>query len=676
MENTIIKVISLLAIMGWVSHAYANNENNWIIENKTNGFSYNTLTKSMSSKGIHAPGLISVSKQGNIALKNYWQEGAYRSTMTFNEKVIVDGYDIYDVSRIGSFRFDRKGDFVYIRSTKGPKALVKLIYNDDVILTWPRLTKVKIVAFKPHKMIVSVYDEKTRSSSFFKYPRSPSGEIETSYQMIGQLKNCSILSAKPIKTGILLQTYCDAQRGSDIQLLEFSTHNLTQIMASQDDNILAFHLKDKKNKKHKNSIPILSLSGTTSALQLYHATTGSLMKMTGEPMSLASDEAGKQSWSQSYRTLSLAELYEKTQHNVFAKLASQAMQATLRQQNKFTDIKQPHNPDCAWASRIYSIDSKTPLSFMINQAMISNSLIKSCKKLATHCTAPLKRAIDQNASCLVNAYEYLFMKDEGLYRIPYGSKFRYDGIWAPWNWHLTWAGVLRHVASLQDNDELDQRALNIVEKFINTWEFTQEQTPRILWRYWPPLYYQGWSDQDKVSFNRPKQNPKNLAKQRYEDLNHAGISLLGLSYTNYHLSPEISQGLQNSMTNLLKVGTILPRDMNGDGPHNPRWALGAGWHQFATPALNQLYTHQLPGNVSSNKHLAYALLSDPKAKFELTLTLSYCALAQCETQQTWSWSSMNDFIASNPLFEVKKENVSIRYKSAHTNDMIEVDYEH
>jgi len=241
------------------------------------------------------------------------------------------------------------------------------------------------------------------------------------------------------------------------------------------------------------------------------------------------------------------------------------------------------------------------------------------------------------------------------------------GIWGPWNWHLTWAGVLRHVASQSDNEELDQRALNIVKRFMNTRELTQEQKPRILWHYWPPQYYQGWSKQDKVSLNRPKQKSKDLTRQRYEDLNHAGISLLGLSYVNYNLSPEISQGLQNTMANLLNAGALLPRDMNGDGPHHPRWALGAGWHQFSNPALNQLYTHQLPGNVSSNKHLAYALLSDPKAKFELTFTLSYCALAQCETQQTWSWLSMKDFLANNPLFEVKQENVSLHYKSVQTN---------
>ena len=661
------KIIFFCLITANFSQGNAIDSANWIIKNKANGFSYNTLTQSMTSKGVRAKGLISVAKQGNFILTNYWQEGAYRSTMTFGEKVLVDGYDILDVSRIGSFRFDKKGDFVYIRTTKGPKSLVKLIYNDEVILTWPRLTQVKIVAFKAQKMIVSVYHQKLKTTYFLKYPRLPSGVIQTSYETIGQLENCSILSSKAIKPGILLQTYCDTQQGSNVQLLDFNNHSLTQVMTNNNDNILAFHLKNKKIKKHKHSIPILSISGTDSALQLYHATSGSLMKMTGEPMSLASDEAGKQSWSQSYRTLALSVLYEKTQHNVFATLASQAMIATLRQQNKFIGIAQRHNPGCAWASRIYSMDGKTPISFMINQAMISNSLIKSCDKLASHCSAPLKQAINESASCLVNAYEHLFMKEEGLYRIPYGSKFRYDGIWAPWNWHLTWASVLRHVASQDNNEALDLRALSIVKKFINTWELTQEPTPRILWHYWPPQYYQGWSKQDKVSLNRPKQKPKDLAKQRYEDLNHAGISLLGLSYLNYDLAPEISQGLKNTMSNLLKVGAILPRDMNGDGPHHPRWALGAGWHQFTNPGLNKLYTHQLPGNVSNNKHLAYALLSDAKTKFELTFTLSYCALTQCETQQTWSWTSMKDFIADNPLFEVKPEKSAIGNKSAYVN---------
>ncbi len=650
------------------SYTHANNETDWIIKNKSNGFTYHTLTQSMESKGIHAKGLISVAKQGNFVLKNYWQEGAYRATMTFDEKVLVDGYDTLDVSRIGSFRFDKKGDFVYIRSTKGPKSLVKLIYNDNVILTWPRLTQVKIVAFKSQKMIISVYEEKSQTTSFLKYPRLPSGTIQTQPEKIGQLNGCSILSTKTIKMGILLQTYCDPQRGSDIQLLDFTSHTLQPVMSSNNDDIIAFHLKDKKHKNNKPTLtPILSITGSPNALQLYHAINGSIIKMTGEPMSLASDEAGKQSWSQSYRTLTLAELYEKTQHNVFAKLATQAMQATIRQQNKFLDIKQPHNPSCAWASRIYSIDGKTPLSFMINQAMISNSLIKSCKKLSHQCNAQLKKAINENATCLVNSYEYLFMKEEGLYRIPYGSNFRYDGIWAPWNWHLTWAGVLKHVASENNDNALNRRALNIVEKFVDTWEVTQEKTPRILWHYWPPQYYQGWSSQDKVSLSRPKQNPKDLSKQRYEDLNHAGISLLGLWFTNYNLTAELSKKLQNTMSHLLSDGALLHRDMNGDGPHHPRWALASGWHQYSSPTLKKRYTHQLPGNTSNSKHLAYALLSNTKAKFNLTFTLSYCELAHCKTQQTWSWSSVDDFLANNPLFEIKKEQSSTEYKSAHVN---------
>lgn len=667
MAKFVTVFIFSIFITVYVSVTFADSSTGWVIKNKTNNFAYNTLTQKMTSKGLHAKGLLSVSKQGDFILKSFWQEGAYRPTMTFGNKVLVDGFDVLDVSRIGSFRFDKKGNFTYIHTTKGPKSIVKLIYNDEVILTWPRLTQVKIVAFKSKKMIVSIYNQKNRTTSFLKYPRLPSGAIQTSFEVIGQLENCSLLSAKAIQSGVLLQTYCDSQKGSDIQFLSFTNQSLNKVMSSTNDDILAFHLRNKKDKKYKNSIPVLSVSGTTNALQLYHATNGSLMKMTGEPMSLASDEAGKQSWSQSYRTLALAELYEKTQHNVFATLASQAMKATLRQQNRFIGISERHNPGCAWASRIYSTDGKTPLSFMINQAMISNSLIKSCDKLAAHCTAPLRQAINESASCLVDSYEYLFMKDEGLYRIPYASEFRYDGIWAPWNWHLTWAAVLRHVATQNNDKELESRALNIVQQFIDTWELTQEQPPRVLWHYWPPQYYKGWKKQDKVSLHRPIQKPKDLATQRYEDLNHAGISLLGLSYVNFNLSPELFRGLQNTTISLLNAGAILPRDMNGDGPHHPRWALGAGWHPFSSPAMNKLYTHQLPGNLSNNKHLAYALLGDSKANFKLTFTLSYCSLSECETQQTWSWSNMNDFIANNPLFEVRHEEATAQNKSAYIN---------
>jgi len=636
-------------------------ELDWEITNKNSGLSYNTATQLMTMKGVEQKGLLSIAKRGENVLLNFWQEGAYRPTVIYNQETLIDGFAIGDVSRIGSFRFDKKGNFAYIRTAKGPKVKVKLLFNDQVVLTWPRLTKVKILSFKNKAVILSIYDESLRETRFVSYQLAKQSEIESSKQYLGKVQGCDILATKVVKSGIFLQSYCQFDKGTDIQYLDTVSHQISLVSASDADEFFGFKVKGQRNKKSKAqvSFPMLTVSGGASSRQLFHAISGVFLKSLGEPMSLASDEAGKQSWSQSYRTLTLAELYQKTQHPVFARLTAQAMAATLRQQNKNLGIKQEHNPDCGWASRIYSIDAVTPISFMINQAMIANSLINSCIQIGEHCQEPLAQAINNNAQCLVQSYEYLYVKSAALYRIPYGSHFRYDGLYAPWNWHLTWAAVLNHVGNINNKKQLVDRALSIVSQFTNTWQYTDEESSRVLWRYWTPDYYQGWELADNISVHRPKQRPVTGKKLRYEDLNHAGLSLLGLHFLKHSLSPIQQQSLTNTVNDLLTYGSILPRDMDGNGPHNPRWSLGAGWHAFASPDLKARYHTKLPGSVSSNKHLAYALFAQNGAEFELNFTLSLCTSSvvkpanfSCQQQNNWRWNSIDSFLQSNPLFDI------------------------
>ncbi len=627
----------------------------WLITQHKSGFSYNTSTQEMMSKDYHDQGLISVAKRGGYLLKSYWQEGAHRSTISFNDNVIVDGYDINDVSRISSFRFDKKGNYAFIHSTKGPKSKVKLIYNDKTIFSWPRLSKVKILKFDNDQFIISEYLEKKTKTMFTLYQLDKNLKVLAKKSSLGSVKRCSILSAKVQDDGILLQNYCFAKQGSDINFLSFSNKKVHTISATENDEIFAFYLV--KGAKKLPGYPVLTISGSNNALQLFNAISASLLSLLGEPMSMASDEAGKQSWSQSYRTLALAELYNKTKHSVFAALAHQAMQSTLKQQNQFMKIKGQHNPGCAWASRIYSNDGKTPISFLINQAMIANSLSQSCNKIGRYCSSQLQKKIQQNSLCLVNEYEYLFDNNSGLYQIPYASNFRYDGLYAPWNWQLTWAAVLNSVAEHSDDAQLADRANTVIEKFLSTWEYSSDDNTRALWRYWTPRYYHGWKPSDKRSTHRPKQKAVVLSKQRYEDLNHAGISLLGMHFSGYSLSQEKQHALQNTISNLLSNGAILPRDMNGDGPKNPRWSLGAGWHAYATTHLSQLFTHKLPSAASSNKHLAYAMLADMSTPFNLHLTLATCpkiVISQpCKVYKKWHWSDINNFISNNPFFSLK-----------------------
>jgi len=635
----------------------------WVIKQKHNDFSYNTLNDKMTAKQQDITGLISLTKRGPNELLSYWQPGAYRQTIKFNDKIIVDGYDVNDVSRVGSFRFNKMGDFVYIRSTKGPNAKVKLIYNKKTIKDWPRLTKVRVIYFKQQHIFISIFEESLQKTSFYKFTFDSNKNILDEGIFLGSIESCALLATRVINNGVLLQNYCNKSSGSDVQFLSFSSGNVSNVLASEfDDFISNSKLNPLKTKLIKKNITTLTISGSNNARQLFHAISGILLNNLGEPMSLASDEAGKQSWGQSYRTLTLAELFHKTGHSLFATLATNAMFSTLKQQNDSLGIKEVHNPPCAWASRIYSKDGKTPISFMVNQAMIANSLIYSCKRLGSNCSNELTEKVNNNAICLIEQYEPLFDQTRGLYRIPYGSNFRYDGLLAPWNWQLTWASVLNHVGRKHNDEKLIERSLGLAEKFVNSWEYTVGKQTRALWHYWTLDYYLGWNKEDKRSFYRPSQKPIRKMQKRYEDINHAGISLMGLYFMNYPFNHAEYYAVANTMTDLLNQGSILPRNMDGDGPHNPRWSMGAGWHAFATTEYHSLYSHKLPGSVSSNKHFTYALLPDLSKPFRLKLSLNNCASNdsrsvgskkfKCQTAYKWAWSNINDFINDNPLFSV------------------------
>jgi len=279
--------------------------------------------------------------------------------------------------------------------------------------------------------------------------------------------------------------------------------------------------------------------------------------------------------------------------------------------------------------------------------MISGSLLRSCTLLGRECSPQLEARVMENAQCLIESYEQDFDHAEGLYRIPYGAPFRYDGILAPWNWQMRWAGVLGQVGQTAGLSDLEMRAEGIADRFVGTWVFREGGA---LWRYWTPGYYLGWRREDAISLHRPRQN----ADQRgqFEDLNHAGISLLGLSELAGALSEEDRGAVAQTLERLLANGAVLPREMDGRGPRSPRWLPGAGWDAFAPTQMRPLYSRLLPGSVSSDQHLSYATLFDAGEVFNLSLTFSYCRQGECEAVKEWNFDSLTAFLADNPLFEI------------------------
>ncbi len=616
----------------------------WTITQTGKQFTHNTATGLSSSKGVTREGLLSVSGPRNTQIVKYWDAGAFGSSIEINGVTAIDGHKLDDVSRLTGFRVDRQGIHAFIKSTKGPKATVELYVDGKLVTFWPRNSIVKLLSFKEDSAIVSVFSKEHQSTDFILLTNLTGHESNVDRKKLGTVENCAVLASKVLQHGIALQLFCDPKHGSDIALLDPMSGTVAPILRSTDDEIFGSSLG-----RQKDSVSVLSVSGSPNARRAFHAIYGALLTNLGEPMARASDGAGKQSWSQSYRTMTLAQLFLATQHPVFAELAANAMGSTLQQTNTHLGVSGKFNPSCGWASRIYSTDRRTPVSLLINQAMISGSLLESCDMLGDHCPKELKKKIRENARCLVQHFEPNFLPEEGLYRISYAAPFRYDGITAPWNWQLRWATVLDKVAKFDEDDRLRQRAHAIVEKFLSTWERAETGA---VWRYWPPSFYAGWQTHEDRSVHRPQQ--KAQSGGRYEDLNHAGISLMGLGSLPNALPPYDRQNVRTTLTRLLDNESWLARDMNGTGPRTPRWMPGAGWHHYSTKPMLRRYEKLMPGAFSSDQHLAYAALIDPAADFDLLLRLSYCGVIECEIIDIWRFTNMEDFLAHNPLFRIDK----------------------
>lgn len=342
-------------------------------------------------------------------------------------------------------------------------------------------------------------------------------------------------------------------------------------------------------------------------------------------------------------------LAEKFGHPVFATLARRVLRQTLNQQNRHLKINGEFNPPCSWASRIYSDDGKTPISFLVNQAMISASLIKTCDLLGDDCPRNLKNRVVSNAICLVHSYEPLFDQKTGLYRIPLGANFRFDGIWAPWNWQMSWLPVLERVGRENQNTTLVERATSIAKRFLKSWEISNKGA---LWRYWVPQYYSGWTEEMGVSKSRPiqqKHKPK-----RYEDISHAGISLIGLNDHSSALPKHLRASLQMTLNRLLLGNLMTPRDLDGRGPQGSRWFPGAGFDAHTTPRFRQFYERKLPGNASTDQHLVYANLIDTRKPVKVKLSLQNCEERGCAQLESWHLKSLSDLLNRNPLFSIRK----------------------
>ena len=500
-------------------------------------------------------GLVAASTRQGHTMLRFWQAGAFRETIILKDQILVDGLNVSDTARISGFRLARDGSYVYLRSTKGPKARVQLIQNGHMVKDWPRGHHLRIISYDRQSLILSETLQEDHATAFHAFKREENGGIDPQSTLLGTIRGCVVQSARKKASHLLLQTYCSHENGSDIFSFDMETGQTATILATEKDELFGSSLLREKDR-----IPILQIDGNANGRRAFYAISNIFLASLGEPMSLASDEAGTQSWGQSFRLRTLGVLAEKTGHPVFPALARHSINQTLLQQNHAKGFPAEFNPSCGWASRIYSQDGMSPISLLVNQAMIASSMISACEKMGEVCPAKLKARVMDMARCLVSAYEPTFDGKSGLYRIPYGAPFRFDGIWAPWNWQLAWAPVLEKVGKADGRIDLVHRSHGIARQFMDSWQVTEAGA---LWRYWTSQFYTGWVADDRVSKARPEQ--KKHAPRRFEDTSHAGISLLGLQDLQVALPDRKKGALRKTLDYILSQGLLCPEIWTGQG---------------------------------------------------------------------------------------------------------------
>lgn len=614
----------------------------WIIEVPARRLSHDTGTGLTTTPFGTRRGLEFTGRSGTVEAAGFWLPGSHKASITVQGETIIDGTNDLDIGRIGGFRFAADGSTLHVRATKGRDAVVELIHNGRTLRSWPRGRVVQVISFDGTEVYFATRDGRGKPLTISRIG-SPDGRILSGQtESLAVLDGCALVTGRKRGAKMLLEMICKSDQGSDIHVLDLKSGAIRPLVTGHADDMFA-PLKPEQ----RGRLPVLSVSGTANAKHAFHAVRASLLTQLGEPRSLGSDAMGTQSWGTSYRMRALAELAEKTGHQAFAGLAVNAMKNVLEQTNRAHGVDGRFNPSCGWASRIYSRDGLEPVSLLVNQAMISGAMLVACDRLGTSCPARLSRRIQANAQCLARHFEPHFDARTGLYRIQHGAPFRFDGVWAPWNWQISWANVL---ARLKGKPGLNARARSLGDSFMASWQHTATGA---LWRYWPERYFAGWTGDDAVSVHLPKKSAQKV--RRFEDVNHAGISLLALGDSGRRLTAGEQAAGRRTLDRLVRQRFAVSRHLDGSGPATSSWLPASGWHTLATKGFREFYAHAVPNATSGSRHLAYAQLFEPDAPFDLTLTVRECTFEDCIVVKTRTFTSLSAFLEGNGLFRLRRK---------------------
>ena len=469
--------------------------------------SYNATTETYTVEGQSWTNLFEYSSSpgGNYLIYVASQLGEEPEAWLYNREanthhqLTSNGYFIESQART-----DDNGNWALVLTTTN-NSHSQLVYNGEVITDNSLLNR--SLCFWKDKLFYAAWDVAAGTTSLFLYdPENGSEKI-----LVERLSLSSGLSTAAGDV-ILLEAYDAATKSNTVLSVHPQVEGEARVNTLSSGN--SFLLP------YGESPQILQISGDVNAKYLFNAYYWLDRYQSGEPWSGSPDSAGRVSWNESYRLLGLIELWEKTgDESLWATISSSVKKLISTRKAAFQNGGEEQD-GFLFVTKKYSLDHQTELRLLVNNAMVYWPMLRAVN---TDC---LEEEIRQPLLSMAEAAFQYYEKDwdsvSGCYRYRKGEPTSFDGSVMPFNQQNAFGLCLIELWKATGKNIYWNRCTALAQTFEKELKVTEDG--RIIWHYWPQLFYDGWTKGDGISKNTPSRDP--MVNPPYEDTSHASITAL------------------------------------------------------------------------------------------------------------------------------------------------------
>lgn len=269
----------------------------------------------------------------------------------------------------------------------------------------------------------------------------------------------------------------------------------------------------------KTDCIVEEISGNENGVYMFLAYNEIYGSQYLNPFSGTNNFYGRLSWYQSNRLLGLIRLFQITNDKNIKIQIHQVIDDLLSCDNKSLGIEDSDNPAFLWSTKIYGVDTTKPDALLVNQACIIEALLTAVQKDMTDLSE--SEQIIKKAEEMYKYFERDYNIEEKAYHFRYGGNFYLDGVILPFNQQNIWGIALCHLYEITGDERYKFRVKELASSFKK--EFIYTKDGRLFWHYWPQVFYDGWDEDDRISFHTPKRDKS--IDFLYEDISHAGINV-------------------------------------------------------------------------------------------------------------------------------------------------------